>query len=89
MNDRHSEYEICEKIVRNTTDNGSNFIKAFRVFGEDENNNVTAEEETEKEATQDDMPDNEEVEVEFISVEDITAEDDGLQYQLIGALAIC
>ncbi len=36
MNDIHSEYEICEKIVRTTTDNGSNFIKAFRVFGKDE-----------------------------------------------------
>lgn len=59
------------------------------MFGEDENNHVTAEEETKKEATQDDMPDNEEKEVEFISVEDIMAEDDGLQYQLIGVLAIC
>lgn len=43
MNDIHSEYYICEKTVRTTTDNGSNFIQAFSVFGEVENNNATAE----------------------------------------------
>ena len=40
LNDIHTEYNIRDKIVRTTTDNGSNFIKAFRVYGElDENNN--------------------------------------------------
>lgn len=82
MNDIHSEYEIREKIVRTTTDNGSNFLKAFCVFGKDENNSVTAEEVTDKEATQDSEHQDEEVEVEFIDVEAIMAEDDGLQYQL-------
>lgn len=43
MNDIHSEYEICEKMVRTTTDNGSNFFKSCGMFGEEENN-VTAEE---------------------------------------------
>lgn len=33
LNDIHSEFEIWGKTVR-TTDNSSNFIKAFRVFGE-------------------------------------------------------
>jgi len=86
LNDIHSEYEIRDKIVRTTTDNGWNFVKAFRVYGEDENNNVAPEEVTEEEATQDDGPNTEEMEVEvdFISVEDIMAEDvnNGLQYQL-------
>ncbi|GAA6093660.1 uncharacterized protein LOC119262030 [Tachysurus ichikawai] len=40
LNDIHTEFNIREKIVRSTTDNGSNFLKAFRVYGQtDENNN--------------------------------------------------
>lgn len=40
LNDIHTEYNICDKIVHTITDNGSNFIKAFRVYGElDDNNN--------------------------------------------------
>ncbi|XP_030582386.1 uncharacterized protein LOC115778483 [Archocentrus centrarchus] len=77
MNDIHSEYEIREKIIRTTTDNGSNFIKAFRVFGEDENN-VNAEEVTDEDPTHDDQDE----EVEFIDIGSIMTEDDGLQYQL-------
>ncbi|XP_051562654.1 uncharacterized protein LOC127446056 [Myxocyprinus asiaticus] len=91
MHDIYAEYEISEKIVRTTTDNGSNFIKAFHVFGPDENN-VTAEKVTGEGMTQedDDGPDDE-MEVEFIDVEAIMAEDDGLQYQLPKhhQLAIC
>ncbi|XP_047439674.1 uncharacterized protein LOC125007117 [Mugil cephalus] len=90
LNDIHLEYEIREKIVRTTTDDGSNFIKVFRVFGvgEDENNNAAAEttdaEETtnEDDETDEETEEEEEEEVEFIDVEAILAEDDGLQYEL-------
>lgn len=34
LDDIHSEYGISEKIVITTTDSGSNFIKAFKVYGE-------------------------------------------------------
>lgn len=80
MSDIHSENEICEKRVRTITDNGSNFIKAFRVFGEDENNNVTAEEVTDEDPTQDDQDQDEEV--EFTAVGTLVSEDDGPQHQL-------
>ncbi|GAA6065117.1 uncharacterized protein LOC120484120, partial [Tachysurus ichikawai] len=33
LDDIHSQYHIRDKIVRTTTDSGSNFLKAFRVFG--------------------------------------------------------
>ena len=86
LNDIHLEYEVREKIVRTTTDNGSNFIKAFREYGvgdEDEKNNAAAEapdaEETGDEETDEET---EEEAVEFIEVDAILAEDDGLQYEL-------
>lgn len=75
LNDIHAEYDIRGKIVRTTTDNGSNFIKAFKVFGEDGNNNAGAlvqeEEEEEEEADKDE-------EVEFVDVSSLLDEDDGL-----------
>ena len=43
LHEIHSEFGIQNKIVRTTTDNGSNFLKAFRMYGEqDENNNANA-----------------------------------------------
>ncbi|KAI2661024.1 hypothetical protein H4Q32_027624 [Labeo rohita] len=40
LNKIHTEFNICEKIVCTTTDNSSNFLKAFTIYGElDENNN--------------------------------------------------
>jgi hypothetical protein len=34
IDDIHCQYKIWGKVVRTTTDSGSNFIKAFAVFGE-------------------------------------------------------
>ena len=36
LNEIHSEYGIRSKVCRTTTDNGSNFVKAFKVFSEPE-----------------------------------------------------
>ena len=33
LEDIHTEYAIRQKVTRTMTDNGSNFIKAFSVFG--------------------------------------------------------
>ncbi|KAI2644812.1 PiggyBac transposable element-derived protein 4 [Labeo rohita] len=38
----HLEYEICDKVVCTPTDSGSNFLKACRVFGA-ENNDIETE----------------------------------------------
>jgi len=37
LDDVHGGYNIRRKIVRTTTDNGSNFVKAFSVFSEQHN----------------------------------------------------
>ncbi|XP_060782746.1 uncharacterized protein LOC132889959 [Neoarius graeffei] len=43
LNEVHCEFNIRDKITRTTTDNGSNFIKAFKLYGQtDENNNPGA-----------------------------------------------
>ena len=34
LDDIHCAYRIRGKVIRTTTDSGSNFIKAFNVFGE-------------------------------------------------------
>ncbi|RXN21849.1 zinc finger BED domain-containing 1-like protein [Labeo rohita] len=87
LTDIHAEYEISLKVVRTTTDNGSNFVKAFRVFGQqDENNNevLVAEGTIEEEELGEDCDASDgEEEVEFMDVEAILEEDDGLQYQLL------
>lgn len=86
LNDIHTEFNIREKIVRTTTDNGSNFMKAFRVHGQnDENNNP--EPVREGDGEEDDGGQNDEEEenvqgVEFVDAGAMLEEDDCLEYQL-------
>jgi len=44
----HMEFNIQNKVVLTTTDNGSNFVKAFSVFAAEEK--VTEDEESDEEA---------------------------------------
>ncbi|XP_073714907.1 uncharacterized protein [Misgurnus anguillicaudatus] len=88
LNDIHTEFNITE-IVRTTTDNGSNFLKAFRVYGQtDENNNpepVGEGDGEEDDGGQNDDPDEEEESfegVDFVDAGALLDEDDYLKYQL-------
>ncbi len=82
LNDIHSEFGIQYKVVRTTTDNGSNFLKAFRIYGEQDENNNSALDETEDEISDVMCDDVDGVEVDFVEVTAVLDEDDGLQFQL-------
>ena len=75
LNNIHTDYNIRSKVVCTTTDNGSNFVKAFKVYGHDENNNAGQTREVSSSDEEDDG-------VEIVDVGDILDEDDGLEYQL-------
>ncbi|CAL9694236.1 unnamed protein product [Knipowitschia caucasica] len=83
LNDIHTEFNIRDKIVRTTTDNGSNFIKAFRVYGEGEENN-NQERQSESDASENSEGEEREQEgnINFIEATTLLNEDDGLEYQL-------
>ncbi|KAL0147708.1 hypothetical protein M9458_056986 [Cirrhinus mrigala] len=74
LDDIHCQYRIRGKVVRTTTDSGSNFIKAFSVFGEQ-----SQTKEAESESDQDSSEDPQAVYVDTLS---ILEQDSGLEYQL-------
>ena len=88
LHDIHTQFEIREKIVRTTTDNGSNFLKAFRVYGDENNNTSVAEAATATPSEEDDDdndPQDEEeesVETDYIEVASILDNADGFEFQL-------
>lgn len=73
LDDVHCRYKIRGKVVRTTTDSGSNFVKAFHMFGNDA-------EEDEDEADPDalDLTDH----IDYHDTSAILDEDSGLEYQL-------
>ncbi|KAK3514240.1 hypothetical protein QTP70_010727 [Hemibagrus guttatus] len=66
------------KTVRTTTDNGANFLKAFQVFGEDENSGVSGDDDTGDEEEDQEVGED----VDFVEVSELLNEDDGFEYQL-------
>lgn len=86
LNEIHTEFNIREKITPTTTDNGSTFVKAFRVYGHvDENNNLAlAAESGEVDNDEEEHDDDDEMEngnVEFAEAGAILDEDDSLEYK--------
>ncbi|XP_060742575.1 uncharacterized protein LOC132856807 isoform X2 [Tachysurus vachellii] len=73
LDEIHSQYHIRDKIVRTTTDSGSNFLKAFKVFGVPEETAADHE-------TDDDTEDEEEA--EYHDMFSILEADTGLEYHL-------
>lgn len=87
LNEIHTEFGIREKIVRTTTDNGSNFLKAFRIYGQtDGNNNPDPVGEGDGEEVHDDAQDDDDEDgsedVGFIDAGALLDEDDYVEYQL-------
>uniref|UniRef100_UPI003AAFB1AC cocaine esterase-like n=1 Tax=Centroberyx gerrardi TaxID=166262 RepID=UPI003AAFB1AC len=73
LDDNHCQYRIRGKVVRTTTDSGSNFIKAFSVFGE---LSPSKEAESDQDSTE------EEPQANHQDTFNILEEDNGLEYQL-------
>ncbi|CAI5646499.1 uncharacterized protein LOC109202921 [Oreochromis niloticus] len=77
----HSEYHIREKMSRMTTDSGSNFLKAFRLYGEGKGEETTNWQE-DGGAILDDAEEHSELEVEYQDVFAVLDDNTGLEYQL-------
>ncbi|XP_061582587.1 uncharacterized protein LOC133448250 isoform X2 [Cololabis saira] len=77
LDDIHCQYKIRGKVVRTTTDSGSNFVKAFSVFGEQsQSEDDDAGSDTDQEGSESDD------DVEFQDAFSILEQDKGLEYQL-------
>ncbi len=74
LDDIHCQYRIRGKVVRTTTDNGTNFIKAFSVFGE--------QSQTEEAESESDQDSSEEPKADYLDTLCILEQDNGLEYQL-------
>ncbi|KAJ8273932.1 hypothetical protein GJAV_G00107110 [Gymnothorax javanicus] len=75
LDDVHCQYKIRGKVVRTTTDSGSNFVKAFHMFGA-QNDAEKDEDEADPDAL--DLTDH----IEYHDASAILDEDSGLEYQL-------
>ncbi len=73
LDDIHCHYRIRGKVVRTTTDSGSNFVKTFNIFGE-HSQSEDAESDTDQDCLDDD--------VEYQDIFSILEQDNGLEYQL-------
>ncbi|XP_034021188.1 uncharacterized protein LOC117505752 [Thalassophryne amazonica] len=84
LNEVHCEFNIQDKITRTTTDNGSNFIKAFKLYGQTDENNNPGPSVKSAEADNGDGNDEEQESegMEFVEAGAILDEDDCLEYQL-------
>ncbi len=76
LDDVYCQYKIRYKVVRTTTDSGSNFVKAFHVFGAQNNTEVE-----ENEVDMDALVESDHVEYHDASA--ILDEDTGMEYQLL------
>uniref|UniRef100_A0A9J7Z8S9 Transposase n=1 Tax=Cyprinus carpio carpio TaxID=630221 RepID=A0A9J7Z8S9_CYPCA len=75
LDDVHCQYKIRDKVVRTTTDSGSNFLKAFHVFGMQKDAEVDDDEEDMDSLDASDH-------IEYHDASTILDEDSGMEYQL-------
>lgn len=73
---------MCWQAVKTATDNGSNFIKAFQVYGGDENNHAVRSDGDASQPGEDEDDEEGGEEVEFVDVSALLNEDDGFEFQL-------